>query len=95
MAKKAKKKAKKNTSRARASRSTKKKSTRPRGKNTSKAKRSHAKHSKKKARKSPNPTTQLRRKIAAMAPNKWYDTTLSGAKIRVKRSGKTLTMKTR
>ena len=82
MAKKAKKK--KNSARPKAKRPAKKNTTKKRP-----AKRPNtAKHSKKKkAARRPNPTNVLRQKIAGMKPGVWYDSTMSGAKVRIKRVG--------
>jgi hypothetical protein len=38
----------------------------------------------------PNPGKALKSKIAQMKPNTWYPTTLSGAKVKVKRTGSKL-----
>lgn len=45
---------------------------------------------KKKASKRSNPGKALKSKIAQMKPNTWYPTTLSGAKVKVKRAGSKL-----
>lgn len=40
-----------------------------------------------------NPTAAFRRKLAEMKPGKWYDTKLSGVRMKVKRNGGTLTLR--
>jgi hypothetical protein len=40
-----------------------------------------------------NPTAAFRRKLAEMKPGKWYDTKVSGVRMKVKRNGGTLTLR--
>jgi hypothetical protein len=96
MAKKPKKK--KNTSRAKAKRPAKrpaKKKNVSRSTKKRTAKRPNAaRHSKKKkAPRKPNPTRALASKISQMKPGVFYDTTLSGAHVRMKRVGQGLVIR--
>ena len=51
------------------------------------------KKAKKKAPRRPNPTRALQSKIAGMKPGVFYDTTLSGAHVRMKRVGQQLVIR--
>ena len=58
------------------------------------AKKGTAKKKKKStARSKGNPGAKLKANIAKMKPRSWYDTTLSGAKVKVKRVGQSLVIK--
>ena len=84
MATKKKKKTKRNTTKKRAP-AKKNKSRKP-------ARKNKARKSKKSTRSKSNPGKSLRANIAKMKPNTAYDTTLRGAKVKVKRKGKSMSL---
>jgi FtsZ-interacting cell division protein YlmF len=53
----------------------------------------YKKAKKKKAAAKPNPARALKSKISQMKPNTWYDTMLSGAKVKIKRVGQGVTIR--
>lgn len=75
-----------------------KKTKKKKAKRKSTAKRAPARKNKRKAPKKKaaarsNPGKALKSKIAQMKPRTWYNTTLSGAKVKVKRAGQSLIVK--
>jgi hypothetical protein len=87
MAKKAKKK--KSVKRPKSKRNT----SRPAKKRTAKRPNAARHSKKKKAPRKPNPTRALASKISQMKPGVFYDTTLSGAHVRMKRVGQGLVIR--